>query len=382
MRVPRGIFLALPAALRPAFDAEIERSSAALLPVLGPVAGAFVVLFGAWDAWMDPRHAALTLRIRVLLVLLGALSYKQGRLPWSPAWRCAWLYATHAGAVAICAAVMPQGLVLALPGLTGAMFMLALLEPRPPRFALAMAPPSALLALLAVLTLPRLLCLNTILLYLLSVPLALLVALAGLQLRRRAFLAEQSMLRAVRQDSLSGALSRGYVTELGMHDVALARRHARALAVAMLDIDWFKRVNDSFGHANGDRALCALVGACKDSLRASDYVGRLGGEEFVCVMPDSDPDHALACAERIRTRVAALCLATETGPLRFTVSIGVAALGPRHADWDDLLRAADAALYQAKAAGRNRTRLAQDGQPPPSPEQARAPAPGQGKHAG
>lgn len=359
--VLRRIAVPLPPHLQPAFDAQVDRSIAELLPVLGPVCGAFVILFGAWDAWIYPPHAAMALRIRVLLVLFGAIAYVRSRLPWPASWRCVWLYATHVGAVAACAALVPQGLMLALPGLTGAMFMLALLEPRPRRFLLAVLPPSVLTVLLAALNLPRTPFVNTVLLYGLSLPLALCVALAGLHLRRRVFLADQAVLQAVRHDSLSGALSRGYVTELAMHDVALARRHARPLAVAMLDIDWFKKVNDTYGHANGDRALCALVGACKDGLRASDYIGRVGGEEFVCVMPDSDPADALACAERIRTKIAALCLPTEKGPLRFTVSIGLAVLDPRRPDWAALLRAADAALYQAKSGGRNRTVLAQDG---------------------
>lgn len=357
----RRTIVPVPPELLSDFNAQVDRGIASLLPVLGPVCGAFVILFGAWDDWIDPSHAAMTLRIRILLVLIGALSYRQGRLHWSASWRCAWLYATHAGAVMLCAALLPRGLVLALPGLTGAMFMLALLEPRPRRFALAVLPPSALLILLATLTLSHTLFLNTVLLYALSLPLAVCVALAGLQLRRRLFLAEQAVLQAVRHDSLSGALSRGYLTELAQHDVALARRHGRPLAVAMLDIDWFKRINDTFGHATGDLALRALVGACKDSLRASDYIGRVGGEEFVCVMPDSNPADALACAERIRTKIGALCLPTAAGPLRFTVSIGVAVLEPGHPGWDELLRAADAAMYQAKAAGRNQTVLAQAG---------------------
>lgn len=354
----RRTFAPLPPELQSVFDAQVDRSIGQLLPVLGPVFGTFVILFGAWNAWIDPARAAMTLRLRVALILAGAVAYAQGCLPWSASWRCAWLYVTHAGAIVGCAALVPRGLVLALPGLTGALFMLALVEPRPRRFAPIALPPSMLVVLLAALTLPRTLFLNTALLYALSLPLALCVALANLHLRRQAFLAEQALLETVRHDSLSGALSRGYLTELGMHDVALARRHARPLAVAMLDIDRFKSVNDTFGHAAGDMSLCALVHACKDSLRVSDYVGRVGGEEFVCVMPDSSPEDAYACAERIRKNVAALCLATDAGPLQFTVSIGVAALDPRHLDWAALLRAADAALYEAKTTGRNRTVLA------------------------
>jgi len=341
-----------------AFDEQIDRSIAQLLPVLGPVCGVFVIVFAAWDVWLDPARATVTLRIRVAMAVLGALAYGEGRLHWSAPWRCTWLYVTQAGAVVVCSALLPQGLLLALPGMTGAMFLLAMVEPRPLRFTRAALPPSLLLVALGAQKLPPALYLDAVLLLVLSWPLALGVALATLRLRRRAFLAEQALLDAFRHDSLSGALSRGYVTELAIHDVSLALRHARPLAVAMLDIDWFKRVNDTYGHAAGDRALCALVAACQERLRSSDYIGRVGGEEFVCVMPEAGVRDGLACAERIREGIAALCLQTEKGPLRFTVSVGVAVLNQRHASWDELLRAADAALYAAKAAGRNRTVLA------------------------
>lgn len=360
----RHQFQPLPGSLDAAFDTQLDAGLARLLPVLGPAFGLFVILFGAWDAWIDAARSPATVRIRVVLVLLGAPAWAAGRLRWRPRARCAWLYATHAGAMVVCAAMLPEGLALALPGLTGSLFLLALVEPRPRRFVLATLPPSLLLALLAGLNLvagPRL---HVLLLYALSWPLALCVALATLQLRRRAFLAEQAVLDAVRHDSLSGALSRRYVTELAQHDLVLARRYGRPLALAMLDIDHFKRVNDTWGHAVGDQALCALVAACKENLRASDYVGRLGGEEFVCVMPETDAGAAMACAERMRTAVAALCIPVGTDTLRFTVSAGVAVLSTVHGGWEELLRAADAALYQAKESGRNRTVLARTPAPP------------------
>jgi diguanylate cyclase (GGDEF)-like protein len=340
------------------FDRLVDRDLARLLPVLGPLCGLFVLLFWAWDTWIDATHAALALRIRVALVVLGALAYAQGRLRWRPTWRCAWLYATHAGAVMLCAALPAEGLLLALPGVTGAMFMLAMIEPRPRHFLLAVSAPSVLLFILAAQRLPAPQSQDAMLLYALSLPLALGVALANLALRRRAFLAETALLHTVRHDSLSGALSRAYLAELGKHDLALALRYGHPLSLAMLDIDWFKRVNDTYGHASGDLALCALVQTCKSALRASDYIGRLGGEEFVCVMPEARPEDALACAERIRKGIAALTLPTAAGPLCFTVSIGIATLGKGLRDWDSLLGAADAAMYEAKSTGRNRTVLA------------------------
>ena len=366
----RRLLQPLPGAMQAGFETEVDAGLARLLPVFGPVLGLFVILFAAWDAWIDPAHAATTFRIRVAMVLLGALAYAGGRLRWSATWRCAWLYATHAGAIVVCATLLEGGLVLALPGMTGALFLLALVEPRPRRFVLASLPPALLLALLAGLKLapplffppvfplflPQFL--QILLLYGLSWLLAMAVALATLHLRRRAFVAEQAVLQAVRHDSLSGALSRGYVTELATHDLALARRHGHPLAVAMLDIDHFKRVNDTYGHAVGDRALCAMVAAAAANQRASDYIGRIGGEEFVCVMPETGPGDAVACAERIRTAIGALSLPTDAGPLCFTVSAGVAVLAPEHAGWTDLLQAADSALYEAKKSGRNRTVLA------------------------
>jgi diguanylate cyclase (GGDEF)-like protein len=260
--------------------------------------------------------------------------------------------------MAVSAALLRGGLLLALPALTGALFVLALVEPRPRRW-LATALSSLLLFIgLAGLTLSGPALLDSVLLYALSIPLAGGVALVTLALRRRAFSAEQALLDATRHDNLTRALSRGYVTELALHDVALARRHGRPLAVAMLDIDHFKRVNDTHGHAAGDLVLRAVVETSRRCLRATDYLGRVGGEEFVCVMPEAFAADALACAERIRGAVAALRVPTAAGTLRVTVSLGVAVLDREDGTWEALLRQADAALYRAKNAGRDRIVLA------------------------
>jgi diguanylate cyclase (GGDEF)-like protein len=259
----------------------------------------------------------------------------------------------------ISAALLEQGLLLALPGLTGAMFIISLVEPRPRRWLSFVLPAALLFVVLAGMTLPRKLFLESLLLYLLSTLLACMVAGVSLHLRRRAFLAEKALLHASRYDSLSGALSRGYVTELAGHDVTLARRYGHSLAVAMLDIDFFKRVNDTYGHAMGDIVLAAVARTCRQGMRASDYLGRIGGEEFVCVMPEASAGDAMACAERIRKDIAALRVPTPSGPLQVTVSLGIAVLDHRYGDWDALLAAADAALYRAKGTGRNRSVLAE-----------------------
>jgi diguanylate cyclase (GGDEF)-like protein len=101
-------------------------------------------------------------------------------------------------------------------------------------------------------------------------------------------------------------------------------------------------------------------------MRASDYLGRIGGEEFVCVMPEASAFDAMACAERIRKDIAALRVPAPSPPatLQVTVSLGIAVLDDRLADWEALLGAADAALYQAKGSGRNRSVLAAPAGPP------------------
>ena len=341
-----------------AFGAGVERAIGQLLPVFGPAFGIFVVLFGAWDAWIDAAHAYTTIKLRAALVLAGALGYTRNRLGWSASKRLALVYATHVGAMTIAAALLDGGLVLALPGIAAAMFPLALIEPRLRRCLGAMLAPTLLLAALAAWSLAPKVALNSLFLYALSLLLGVAVALTQGRLRRQAFVAEQALLYACRHDSLSGALSRAYLTETAMRDLALARRHGRPLAVAMLDIDHFKIINDRHGHDVGDAAIRALAATCGHALRGSDYLGRIGGEEFVCVMPETDAVEALACAERIRALVEALRVPAEGGPVRFTVSLGVGVLGAGHADWDALLHDADQALYRAKSGGRNRVVLA------------------------
>lgn len=341
-----------------AFGEALERTLSELLPALGPVFGLAVVLFAVWDSWIAPQSAPLTATLRLLLVLVGALAYVRWSARLSVSWRCALVYVTHTGAMIVSSALLPGGLVLALPAISGAMFLLALVEPRIGRFLLIVSLPMLLFALLGAMVLPRQAFASSMLVHVATLPLASAVALTQGRWRRAAFLAELSLVHAARHDSLSGVLARGYLVELGQRDVALAQRHERPLAICMVDIDYFKRVNDSFGHAAGDRLLCAVSQACSAQLRASDYCGRIGGEEFVCVMPETTQGEALACAERMRAAVAALRIDTASGMIGCTISIGIAALNRDHADFASLLAAADGAMYQAKQGGRDRVVLA------------------------
>lgn len=341
-----------------AFDAALDRSLSELLPVLGPVFGLAVILFAAWDAWLAPAMAPLTACLRVLFVLAGAVAYGRGANRLTVAARCALVYATHTAAMIASAALLPYGLVLALPAIGGAMFLLALVEPRLRRFFPVALPPVLLFGLLGALVLPRPALAISLLVPIAILPMAAAVAATQWRWRHAAFLGERALAHAAHHDSLSGALARGYLIELGDHDVARAKRHGRPLAVCMVDIDYFKRVNDAFGHAAGDALLCAVSRACTAQLRASDYFGRIGGEEFVCVMPETAESEALACAERMRAAVAAIRIEVPAGVLACTISIGIAALRPEHDNFAGLLASADGAMYLAKTSGRNRVVLA------------------------
>ena len=155
------------------------------------------------------------------------------------------------------------------------------------------------------------------------------------------------------QDHLTQLFNSRHMHEQLAREIDRAQRYTRPLSLLMIDADHFKRVNDTWGHQVGDQVLQALAQTLRETLRNSDAGFRYGGEEFVALMPETHPFAAVAVAERLRERVAALALPVPKGPaLRITISVGVAGL----MDGDDgaaLLRRADQACYQAKSRGRN-----------------------------
>jgi two-component system cell cycle response regulator len=152
------------------------------------------------------------------------------------------------------------------------------------------------------------------------------------------------------EDPLTRVHNRRYVFSQVTALVSGARRHDRPLAVAMIDLDGFKAVNDRHGHETGDRVLVAAAEALQRALRAEDVLGRLGGEEFLAVLPDTAAAPAARAAERLRAAVA-----DAGGPVRVTASVGWAVLLPGELP-DDLVRRADDALYAAKQEGRDRVK--------------------------
>jgi len=161
-------------------------------------------------------------------------------------------------------------------------------------------------------------------------------------------------------DELTGVGNRRHFLELARHEIRRARRSGKPLSAVMLDADFFKKVNDNFGHQVGDEVLRMLARICEESLRESDVLGRYGGEEFAILFPETDVIKAKDVAERIRKAVAAEVVETEDGPVRITVSMGVASGMGKDVGIDAILERADAALYVAKENGRDRVEMDRD----------------------
>jgi diguanylate cyclase (GGDEF)-like protein len=133
-----------------------------------------------------------------------------------------------------------------------------------------------------------------------------------------------------------------------------ARRYKRPFSVIMFDLDLFKNVNDTYGHALGDEVLRMVVQRCAATMRAADILGRYGGEEFAIALPETDKREALALAERLREELASRPVESESAAALVTASFGVATQEVGVSNLEQLLARSDAALYQAKQAGRNR----------------------------
>lgn len=161
------------------------------------------------------------------------------------------------------------------------------------------------------------------------------------------------LLHLATTDELTKVNNRRAFMERAESEMIRARRYDKPISLLMLDVDHFKKVNDTFGHGGGDAALTTLAEHCRLSLRTTDFVGRPGGEEFAIMLPETPLEGAMMIAERLRAAIANLAASHGRQKIHFTVSIGVASFGERLESLDTLIHAADKALYAAKAGGRN-----------------------------
>lgn len=171
---------------------------------------------------------------------------------------------------------------------------------------------------------------------------------------------EEQLLRNARIDELTGLNNRRHFFELAERELHFARMAQVPLSLCILDLDHFKTLNDSFGHAGGDRALAVVADACAGALREKDIIGRLGGEEFVVALPSTDLEEARAVAERLRRHIAGIQLPEPFSDMRLSATIGVTEVEPAREGLDEALQRADDALYAGKRAGRNRVVAVED----------------------
>jgi two-component system cell cycle response regulator len=181
-----------------------------------------------------------------------------------------------------------------------------------------------------------------------------------LQLEDRLVEARETMRFKATHDPLTSLFNRGVILDLLARELSRTRREQGCTIVMLGDLDHFKDVNDSYGHAVGDEVLREIARRLLDSVRSYDFVGRYGGEEFLVVLNNCDSAHAIARAEEVRMGIANYQVQTMRGPLHITMSLGVLA----SRNWDrrvveEILVETDLALYKAKADGRNCIRLAE-----------------------
>lgn len=180
----------------------------------------------------------------------------------------------------------------------------------------------------------------------------LIVLLLLLFLRQRR--STQRVNKLALTDALTGVANRRHVEVAAGQALERSRALDEPLAVLTFDLDWFKRINDGHGHARGDQVLVRVARACEAVLRQNDLLGRMGGEEFIVLLPKTPSDAALLVAERLRDSVHRLDLSDLAEDLNVTISLGLAMLRPQDDGVHDVIDRADAALYRAKEAGRNR----------------------------
>lgn len=165
---------------------------------------------------------------------------------------------------------------------------------------------------------------------------------------------EEELRRLATTDPLTGAFNRRQFMQRAQEEIDRSKRYNTPLTLLMLDIDHFKAVNDTFGHDAGDEVLKNLVAESLVLLRGSDIFCRLGGEEFAAILTHTAPEQGVLASERLRKALKALEVSTANGPVRFTVSIGVASLAQADLSLQQIMKNADKALYAAKNQGRDR----------------------------
>jgi len=349
----------------PRFDRDTERRFILwrsdrlrdILPIPITV-GAFALLgFVVWDWALDADAfaAAFTIRICASVIMLYC------------AWRIAndrtarltplTFLASASGTIAIAwtQALVDQGFVYGSAGLALFPTVSAILVTRARDVPLVNAPPFlVVLGLLWLEGVQGFTLFNVIAFLGTGVFTAWIVAMSLEQAARQSFRLELTLEAEARLDVLTGIANRRQLEEQAAIEVERCRRFGRPLSLLVIDVDHFKRVNDNHGHAVGDEVLRVLADLCRRQMRQTDLFARMGGEEFVALLPETEIEDATVLAERLRRVVADAPLVRDEVALHVTISIGIARCDRSEGSWERMLAAADRALYAAKEQGRNR----------------------------
>lgn len=322
---------------------------------------ALVLVFNAWDWFVDPAHALTALWVRlggaVLIVATGM--WQQARQVVALAPLVAKLrLLVSAATIAIALALLDHGFLVGLSGLVIALIGAAYSSiDRRDVFVLFLPPLLLTLAIMALARVELFVFVNATCFLALTLVVAWLLAAVQERSYRRSYKLEQALLRESRIDSLTSVHNRRSLEEQGRAALSLCLRHGQPLSVLMIDLDHFKTINDMHGHLAGDAVLVAVASICRGLMRESDRFGRWGGEEFLAILPDTSAEQAHTLAERIRVAIQEARISFEQAVLQITASVGVAGGEVPHelaAHWTALIREADDAMYRAKAGGRNR----------------------------
>lgn len=315
----------------------------------------FAVLgFGAWDFYLAPNAISRTWPLRLGAVVFLAVCWFFRRHPFvSSRWRAmAWCVNCVLFCVLLLILVrLPDGPELGVGGLLLSALLFRVHSPR-------MAASAGIFNALATLGtyrdfgVPTLITVNTEVFLAAATIGNVLLNYSDERSDRNLFALEEKLKRQATTDGLTGASNRRFFSARLDEEVARATRYGQLLTLVLLDIDRFKGVNDTRGHGDGDMALKEVAAIGLATMRGSDTFARLGGEEFVVLMPHADLEAGIALAERLRVQIEAHRIRGDSGEFSITSSFGVATLAPNETG-DTLVARADAALYLAKHSGRN-----------------------------
>ncbi len=318
-----------------------------------------VMLFSGWDWFVDPvnwRRALTSRSLGAAVILSSGLLQRYSRRPlWSPV-IAKIRYLAAVLAVSIALAALDRGFLIGVAGLIPVILSGCYIAlDRRDLLRLNALPMLAVAVVMFCAGLDRFTIINASIFILLALAITLMAVRVFEASNRRAFALEHQLHMEARTDALTSLLNRRALEETGEVELKRAARAGSTLSVILCDIDHFKPINDQHGHDTGDRVIRAVAEQLRSVVRATDAIGRWGGEEFLAILPDTTEADAVHLAERMRTVIAGAAQPVPAA-INITVSLGVAdvqAMADAPGQWMRVIKAADDAMYRAKQSGRN-----------------------------